>query len=529
MSYTVTLLETRGIQEYVFGSNNLGVNIGASELVEKVTEAWLFSVLPEPHNLEETGAEIVFNDRTIENDGLKSEVIYRGGGNALIIFADEPTAKSFIRALSKKTLISAPGLQIVAAHHPLEWNNGSLKEVFLKELRPAVARQKFEQPVSAELVGLGVSATCVFTGQPAAQRIKLNPKEAMPKLVSREVLCKSEAQESGKERLHRALPLARQKQFEFVYNFSDFGTHGESSYIAVIHSDGNSMGSRIAKHLESYGSGAQQNRDCIRALRAFSQSIARAAQKALQKTLEVLITSRDAEKFWRREGEQGLKVKQKGAFLPFRPVVFGGDDVTFVCDGRLGLALAEVYLQACMEQKLDDQKAFYTRAGVAVVKSHYPFARAYGLACELSDTPKKLDGYPDLSALDWHFAVSGLIGDLKNLRAAQYQVPAGNLIMRPVKVSDARDWRTWQTFETIVTEFQTKEAWSGRRNKLKALRENLRAGPDKVEQFLHYAGIQLPPIPALLTMQEMGWQGGYCAYFDAIEASDFYIPLTKGR
>ena len=31
--------------------------------------------------------------------------------------------------------------------------------------------------------------------------------------------------------------------------------------------------------------------------------------------------------------------------FPLRPIVFGGDDLTFVCHGRIGLALAARYLQ----------------------------------------------------------------------------------------------------------------------------------------------------------------------------------------
>jgi hypothetical protein len=35
-----------------------------------------------------------------------------------------------------------------------------------------------------------------------------------------------------------------------------------------------------------------------------------------------------------------LTLENDKYLLPFRPIVFGGDDVTFICDGRLGLSLA---------------------------------------------------------------------------------------------------------------------------------------------------------------------------------------------
>jgi len=41
-TYTLTFLDTVGIQNYVFGSNVLRENIGASELVRRATRLWPF-------------------------------------------------------------------------------------------------------------------------------------------------------------------------------------------------------------------------------------------------------------------------------------------------------------------------------------------------------------------------------------------------------------------------------------------------------------------------------------------------------
>ncbi|MEI2698797.1 MAG: hypothetical protein V9E94_10780 [Microthrixaceae bacterium] len=48
---TQVLFEVTGIQEYVFGSNQLAQNIGASELVYRATTEWLVQALhPLRHN-----------------------------------------------------------------------------------------------------------------------------------------------------------------------------------------------------------------------------------------------------------------------------------------------------------------------------------------------------------------------------------------------------------------------------------------------------------------------------------------------
>jgi hypothetical protein len=187
-------------------------------------------------------------------------------------------------------------------------------------------------------------------------------------------------------------------------------------------------------------------------------------------------------------------------------------------------------LARCQAQNLADNQPAYSRGGVAVVKSHYPFSRAYRLAEGLSSNAKELRGYPHLVALDWHFAVSGLVSGLKDIRDIEYTVRDGKLHMRPVRVGvNQKEWRTWPVFLDLVTRIQTDEDWAGKRNKVKTLRESLRGGPQAVESYLIYLGNQkLPPIPDQPEMETTGWSGGICGYFDAVEAMDFFIPLEGG-
>lgn len=233
----------------------------------------------------------------------------------------------------------------------------------------------------------------------------------------------------------------------------------------------------------------------------------------------------------------------RGNRLPFRPIVFGGDDATFVCDGRLGLTLTELYLRA-MEQKLSDEEKLYARAGVAVVKNHYPFSRAYELAEELAKSAKdfirerQATSDAPLSAMDWHFGVNGVVLGLRELRARDYRCPgAGELTMRPVLVNDqalpasVRNWRTWDTFTNIIDVFRDPNGdWAQSRNKLKKLREALREGPEATKQFLQIAapGKHLYTAPGNPDSAETGWiAGDRSTCFDALEAFDFYVPLVE--
>lgn len=95
--HTLTLLDATGIQEYIFGSNQLAQNIGASELVERVTTQWLVDSLKAlglSTNLQwssEKGVE--YSNKKVPQ--VYVEVIYAGGGNAVLLFAPGRTPRPF--------------------------------------------------------------------------------------------------------------------------------------------------------------------------------------------------------------------------------------------------------------------------------------------------------------------------------------------------------------------------------------------------------------------------------------------------
>jgi len=150
--------------------------------------------------------------------------------------------------------------------------------------------------------------------------------------------------------------------------------------------------------------------------------------------------------------------------------------------------------------------------------------------------PQKDAETGDFSALDWHLAASGLSGSISDIRQREYQVPAGSLSMRPVRLkkeSDS-DWRTWEGFTKVVKHFNEDEEWKGRHNKVIALRDVLRQGINATENFLKNYRIkdkQLPSFPECsglsVTLAQQGWVDEVCGYFDAIEAMEFYISLRE--
>jgi len=549
--HTLTLLDATGIQEYIFGSNQLAQNIGASELVERVTTQWLVDSLKAlglSTNLQwssEKGVE--YSNKKVPQ--VYVEVIYAGGGNAVLLFAPGQDAQAFLRHHTRRVLVGARGLQILAVSQVFEWDEqAGTGETFvdvLDQLRKKIFIRKMSRPASTPMPGLAITTACAYTGLPAvgvntdpnivgteiATRMK-RLKEEQP--ISGEVADKLRAEPPAKNRLHELLKQVREKGYEFVYDFDQFGDKGESSYIAVVHTDGNGMGKRFDALAAQYKT-AGYNRDYIEAIRALSDSIRKRAEKALNETVNYLLDGLEKEEITIKP------LKRDGTpLLPFRPIVFGGDDVTFVCDGRLGVMLAAKYLQAFTDGNLADGAPVYARAGVAVVKTHFPFSRAYGLSEDLAFSAKqaiaglKLEGDSGATVMDWHFSTTGVIRSLEAIRKQDYMSrSAVSMLMRPIRIdAHAGQWRSWENFQSVMKEFRGKE-WAEKRNKVKDLQNALRGGSQDVSLFMKNYRIKgLPDIPAQPAMKTNGWQieageDVACGYFDTLEAIDFVAVKAK--
>jgi CRISPR/Cas system-associated protein Cas10 (large subunit of type III CRISPR-Cas system) len=544
--YIATVIDTSGIQKYIFGSNRLKENVAGSYLVKLATDDWVKKYLTEMGNVyipecNPSQATPQIN----KNLEIIAELIYSGGGNTFLLFRDteENYARKFTEGWSKKILFEAPGLNVEIAHQPFDWNQRLLQDLIENDLiKGKLDIQKRNLKPSVPLLGLGVTVSCISTGLVAVKTRKI---DGQTRPISREVVKKLAQVDNANDELRKILfddrkPRKRKEQYDIPLDVDDLGrSENESSYMAVVHIDGNRMGKRFEDYgkaqSNSQNSIADKNRDFIMAMRKLSWEISEASRKALEAVGYAVIKVVDEEKF---------EIKEN--YLPFRPIVYGGDDVTFVCDGRLGLSLAVKFLEKFEEftQDLPDKKGKVTAcAGIAIIKTHYPFSRAYALSESLCSQAKQwmkkeTNDYekPLFSALDWHIAASGLLGGIGEIREREYRVqipdldrPA-SLTMRPMRShSCPNQWRTWGGFSQVVNDFLTHKDWKDRRNKVMALREILRQGKKATEKFLQAYSLEtLPAFPeANSVLSKEGWYTDICGYFDAIEAMDFYTPLEE--
>ncbi|RMG32679.1 MAG: hypothetical protein D6732_13095, partial [Methanobacteriota archaeon] len=212
-------------------------------------------------------------------------------------------------------------------------------------------------------------------------------------------------------------------------------------------------------------------------------------------------------------------------YFPLRILILNGDDVTFVTHGKLGIPLAYKFLEEVEKVPLNLMVNGQSRAiemsacaGVAIVKSHFPFYRAYELSEELISSAKNkakedANGTKKVpSALDVHVIQSGITTDLETIRKKYYTRDNKSLQARPwiINQSDLGFFR----YEEAVRYFLDKDkGWP--RSRLKALRNAMLTSQEEKEVVKLSAesrNYQWPKFDDKII-------------FDAVELMDMYVHL----
>jgi hypothetical protein len=553
-AFTLVAVETASIQSYIFGSNRLKENVGASYLVAAATGEWAIAAIQHVTKQEQITQSIE------SSEGIAAEMIYSGGGNIVALFRKPDQAQAFVRTLSRHVQINAPGLPITFATRPFDWKTSLSAAV--GDLLDEIRTQRSYQPPLRGVAGQSVSIMGASTSMPAVaiERETRDKDDDRPnpwQPYATETVIKREASERANKLLRETLDIGA-TDYRFALELDDLGrTKDDTSYVAVVHADGNGLGLLIQGLKRDYP--AEKNRDYVDYMRWFSNGIKQVAQAAQREMVAQVLASIETDNnggrhiFGVGSKTESIELQRRGQqyIFPIRPLVSGGDDVTFVCDGRIGLDLAVTFLRAFehyTEQYLN--RRLSACAGVAIVKTHYPFARAYALADDLAGEAKQarydlgLENVDDApSAIDWHITAGGLYGSLEDMRKREYQVEDGKLTLRPIFTADFPDedplqHRSWSQFQRTVTEFQSH--WQGHQNKAEGLRAALRKGSVETIVFKsRYLSVssktwspgKAPYLPEIGGFEHSGWvqikkeEESRCGYYDALELMDKYIPL----
>ena len=326
----------QGIQGFIFKTNELKHIVGASELVEQICTS------------------------DFDEFAKNGESVVRAAGNIKFIFDRKEDCQKAVREFPKTVMTKAPGITISQAVVAFDDDFGKAiddLEVLLK-----VQRNKPSLSVASGLIGIkranntGLPVVCV--------------KE---KIFKDEPTLKKEGSQNVKKLFEKSFGKVELFDEKIAYNISDLTD--KNDWIAIIHADGNGLG----KVVQAVG----KQKDVFR---EFSQELDLATKEAANQAFIVV-----SNKF---------KDKQ---IIPIRPVVLSGDDMTVIIRGDLAIDYARAFISAFEDktkehlgeilkgkQVFAEDKDYLTAcAGIAFIKSSYPFYYGYQLAEDLCGEAKK--------------------------------------------------------------------------------------------------------------------------------------------
>lgn len=466
------LIDTISIQKYIYGSNKLKENIGASFIVSNVLKEMIKSI----------------NSGALEKG-------YEGGGNFMLFFENEIEGNNFIKELTALALHQAPGLKIIAACEKYEFDNKydtDIKYVdFSRKIFDRIGENKRKILPKVTIDSHGINEDCPRTG------------------LSAEIFCKEEnnyissssmAKLSYTEEANDELMFKYGNKYKFPTEFNELGhSKHEDSHLAVVHIDGNGFG-KLFKDIST-----------LEETKKLSTELKDTIQISFGKLLEFI--NKKLSKI-----KEELKIEKD--LMPIRPIILGGDDITFVCDGRLGIFFAEKFIEYFHEQKIVKVNNLTMCAGVAIVKLKFPFYRAYLLAEELCGNAKKkrFEKNDEGDWIDYHISYSSFSGNISEIRENEFKLGDKIFTMKPYKL-------TKENFGEIINKsrfFTEKDINDDKqifpRNKLKKLREFILEGGKLSEFTNQYPDLKIPDI---FTQSDF-FIDKETPYLDAIELTELY-------
>jgi len=420
MSYDL-FVDLRAIQNYIFSSNKLKDNIGASYIVSTLFNNG------EGKDFCKNSSGDIKSDSGSENK--EEEKGFCGGGNLYLQCKTEDEAKNIVRNLSKRIFEKAPGLSFNAVILKAEEEKDFSYR--MQRLYQKMAEEKRTHHQITTLPSYGINAQC-SAGPLSAQY--LDNSEGSRKYISEVVQVKRIAAKRAESEFKDKYKEALGDDFEPTDEFLKISPlKGEDSHIAVVHIDGNGIGAIFStlKTLSDY--------------QEFSNKLNNDMQQALRETIKIL-----EDKIRKGEWDYNYKTVNEQNILkyilPLRPIYIGGDDITFVCEGRLGIELSCIFIEEVQKLLNRDDVSFC--AGVAIAKTNFPFFQIYKAADALcrsaknkrlqdikEEVAKKSDSY-----IDFHMINSSVYSNLEKVRKIQYTSISGKNILyyRPYKLSEMK-------------------------------------------------------------------------------------------
>lgn len=330
----------QGIQGFIFQTNDLKDIVGASELVEQICTNMFDEFMG------------------------SGQIVVKAAGNIKCIFEDKAECEKAVRYFPKKVMEAAPGVTISQAVVPMK-NKKEDFEKAVEELERLLHVQRNKPLRNITYGGMAVMRSRT-TGLPA-----VDVEETKDGTVFFDEGTLAKRRFSNPQHTDNTTMKLAEKSFGIkgLYTgsvaFDIEKITDKNDWIAVIHADGNGLGQIVA----------QKNKD-PHGLQIFSDSLDIATKKSAQQAFADIIKAED--------------YNPTGKVIPFRPVVLGGDDMTVICRASLAMRYVVSYIKHFEDNTKKMVGQMLTAcAGIAYIKSSYPFHYGYRLAEALCEEAKK--------------------------------------------------------------------------------------------------------------------------------------------
>ena len=403
----------QGIQSFIFQTNKLKEIVGGSELVEEICTK-------------------LFQKALQDNESFYNEddVILQAAGNIKYEFQSKEDCEKAVLIFPRMVMENAPGVTVSQA--VVELKEGMEYKSALQELEDKLRVQRNKAKyISSQISHFMMAETARRTGGSGVSYTKKN------EVIDASQNAKLVYNQSASKRLYESLTGEDYiKENKKIFEMEDLSSQKEdngdlrtitskSSWIAVVHADGNNLGKKL---IAMYDIDDHLIKNTIK---VFSKTLDEATKKATQLAFNEVIEP---------EIQTGLKK------IPIRPIVIGGDDVTLVLRGDLAVPFTSAFLKAFekstkaafskMENELKLGKynlglseGLTACAGIAFIKPKYPFHYGYDLADELCSKSKKQSKHINVnhspSSLIFHKVQSSFIDQIEEIEKLELTTKNG--------------------------------------------------------------------------------------------------------
>lgn len=439
----------QGIQSFIFQTNKLREIVGASELVEEICTSKFKDLFGQ--------VGITYNE---------GNCILHAAGNIKYIFETKEECEKIVREFPKAIYEFAPGVtvsQAVVVFDNIEWKedmpvfvekdvDGKNRKVFqsfknaVNELEKRLRTQRNKPMRSATLGLMGIERSRQ-TGLPIVDERKVKGEWMPVDAGTRAKLDMFKDAEDPNFELTKSLcntAFGKEKLYSRQIAYDIEKMTEKNDWIAIIHADGNGLGQVV----QAIGTNEKQFKE-------FSESLDKATKAAAVDAYNAVKNKFNEDKF-----------------IPIRPIVLGGDDFTTICRADIALDYVTEFIKQFEVKTNFVSKYEKLRfdnltacAGIAYIKSSYPFYYGYDLAETLCSQAKKdakanlVDGELAKSCLMFHKVQDSFTEDWSAI-AKRELTPQENISFQygPYYINKAKDDR-WlvENLKKIANELDGKE------------------------------------------------------------------------